>query len=275
MKQDELQKVLKNHILWLKGKGGEKADLSYTKLSGANLRGANLSGANLRYAKLSDAYLSDANLYGANLYGAKLSYTNLSGANLSGANLRYANLSGANLRYANLSDANLSDANLRYANLRYANLRGANLSGANLRYANLSDANLSDAYLSDANLSYTNLSGADIENVQYDESTAFFALQCPEEGSFVGWKKCQGDVLVKLLIPEDAKRSSATSRKCRASKVVVLEVIGANEGLSQRDTGFVYEVGKEVVADSFDDDRWHECSNGIHFFITRKEAQNY
>ena len=240
MKQDELQKVLKNHILWLNGKGGEKADLSYTKLSGANLRGANLSGANLSYADLSDAYLSDANLYGAKLSGAKLSYTNLSGANLSGANLSGANLSGANLRYANLSYANLSDANLRYAKL-----------------------------------SYTNLSGADIENVQYDESTAFFALQCPEEGSFVGWKKCQGDVLVKLLIPEDAKRSSATSRKCRASKVVVLEVIGANEGLSQRDTGFVYEVGKEVVADSFDDDRWHECSNGIHFFITRKEAQNY
>ena len=36
----------------------------------------------------------------------------------------------------------------------------------------------------------------------------------------------------------------------------------------------MYEVGKEVVADSFDDDRWNECSHGIHFFITRNEAEN-
>ena len=215
MKQDELQKVLENHILWLYGRGGERADLS-----GVDLRDADLSHANLRYADLRYA-------------------------DLRVANLRVVNLSYANLSYANISDANISDANLRGADLRGADLRGADLSGA------------------------------DIENVQYDESTAFFALQCPEEGSFVGWKKCQDNVLVKLFIPEDAKRSSATSRKCRASKAVVLEVIGANEGLSQHDTDFVYEVGKEVVADSFDDDRWNKCSHGIHFFITRKEAQNY
>ena len=200
MKQDELQKVLENHKLWLNGEGGERADLR-------------------------------------------------------GVDLRYIALHYADLRHADLSDANLSDANLSHANL--------------------SDANLSHANLRGANLSHANLRHADIENVQYDEITAFFALQCPEEGSFVGWKKCRADVLVKLFIPEDAKRSSATSRKCRASKAVVLEVIGANEGLSHRDTDFVYEVGKEVVADSFDDDRWNECSHGIHFFITRKEAQDY
>jgi hypothetical protein len=111
--------------------------------------------------------------------------------------------------------------------------------------------------------------------VAYDEFTTFFALQCPEEGSFVGWKKCRNNVIVKLLIPEDAKRSSATSRKCRASKAVVLEVIGAEKALSRYDGTFVYEVGKEVVANGFDDDRWNECSNGIHFFMTRAEAENY
>ena len=166
------------------------------------------------------------------------------------------------------------------ANLSYADLSGANLSGANLSYANLSNAdlsgaNLSDADLSGANLSYANLSGANLSDARYNENTAFFALQCPEEGSFVAWKKCKNNVVVKLLIPDDAKRSSATSRKCRASKAVVLEVIGAEKAISTNDASFVYEVGKEVVPDSFDDNRWNECSHGIHFFITRKEAENY
>ena len=100
-------------------------------------------------------------------------------------------------------------------------------------------------------------------------------MQCPEEGAFIAWKKCENNVIVKLLIPEDAKRSSATTRKCRASKAIVLEVIGAEKGVSYEDADFVYEVGKEMTPDSFDDDRWNECSHGIHFFITREEAEKY
>ena len=191
----------------------------------------------------------------ANLSGANLSYANLRGADLRGANIGGANLRGADLRGANLSHANIGGANLSYANLRGADLRGADFSGANLSYAHLR--------------------GTDLSDVEYNETTAFFALQCPEEGSFVGWKKCKNNVIVKLLIPEDAQRSSATSRRCRASKAIVLEVIGAEKAISTSDEDFVYEVGKEVVPDSFDDDRWKECSHGIHFFITRKEAEDY
>ena len=240
MKREDLQKILENHSLWLRDEGGERANLS-----GADLSGADLSGVNL---------------CGANLCGAYLRQADLSGANLSGADLRGADLSYANLRRADLSYANLGQADLSVANLSCANLRQANLSGTDL-----SRANLSGAYLS----------GADLREVSHNENTAFFALQCPEEGSFIAWKKCQNNVIVKLLIPEDAKRSSATSRKCRASKAIVLEVIGAEQAISTNDMSFVYEVGKEVVPDSFDDDRWNECSHGVHFFMTRKEAENY
>lgn len=191
------------------------------------------------------------------------------------ADLSYTDLRNADLSYANLRGANLSSANLSSANLSDADLRGANLNDANLSCANLYNANLSCANLGWANLCGADLCSADTSNVRYDQNTAFFALQCPEEGSFVAWKKCRGDVVVKLLIPEDAKRSSATTRKCRASKAIVLEVIGAEKGISHNDETFVYEVGKEVTPDSFDDDRWNECSNGIHFFITRGEAENY
>ena len=152
------------------------------------------------------------------------------------------------------------------ADLRYANLSGANLSGADLRYANLSGANLSGANLSD---------------VRHNESTGFYALQCPEAGSFIGWKKASGHI-VKLEITEDALRSSATTRKCRCSKARVLAIenydgtpSNYNAIQSNYDSMFVYEVGKVVSVDNFDPNRWHECAPGIHFFITRNEAVNY
>ena len=167
------------------------------------------------------------------------------------------------------------------ANLSGADLSGANLYGAILFGANLRGANLSEANLSGANLSEANLSGANLKGVLYDENTSFFALQCPEEGSFIGFKKAGGKI-VKLLIPEDTKRSSATSRKCRCSKAKVLsitELDGSDSGLesilSDYSAGFVYKVGEDVSVPDFDENRWDECSTGIHFFITRDEAVRY
>jgi len=80
---------------------------------------------------------------------------------------------------------------------------------------------------------------------------------------------------VKLLIPSKAKRSSASGRKCRAEYVKVLDVIGAKEGISKHDKTVKYVKGKIVKANKFDEDRWHECSSGIHFFITKQEAIDY
>ena len=222
-------------------------------------------------AKGNQNKLNEYDFYGANL----------SGANLRSANLRSADLSGANLRSADLSGANLSGADLSGANLRSANLSGANLSGANLRSANLRSANLRSADLSGANLSGANLSGADLLNVRYDECTGFFALVCPEEGSFIGYKKANGHI-VKLRITEDALRSSATSRKCRCSKAEVLSITtldGEDDGLtsipSNYDSNFIYRVGTTVEVEDFETDRWDECAAGIHFFITRQEAVQY
>ncbi len=191
-------------------------------------------------------------------------------ADLQDANLRGAYLQDANLRDANLQDAYLRGADLQDADLRGANLRDAYLRGANLRGANLQDANLRDANLRGANLQDADLRGADC-----------MQLQCPEEGSFIAFKKCREFKIVKLLIPEDAKRSSATSRKCRASKAVVLEITNLNrkikydDAISQHDLSFIYKVGETVEVDNFDDDRWNECAPGIHFFITRQEAIDY
>ena len=184
---------------------------------------------------------------------------------------------GANLSDADLSGANLSDAYLRGANLSDAYLRGANLSDADLSGANLSDAYLSGAYLSGAYLSGANLSDAYLSGAKY---IPFIPLACPSDGEFIGWKKVNNK-LVKLLITVDAIRSSATSNKCRCDKAKVLEITdldGSNPIASVTNYKYAetqYVVGEMVFPDSFDKDRWNECSNGIHFFINKQEAINY
>lgn len=145
-----------------------------------------------------------------------------------------------------------------------ADLSGANLSGANLSRANLSRANLSGA----------NLSEADLYGAKIDASAAARLSIVPETGAFEGWKKVRtatGTSIVRLLIPADARRSNATGRKCRASYAVVLE----GEGFSSRDGAVYYAPGKTVTPHEWCEDRWQECAGGIHFFITRIEAEEY
>jgi hypothetical protein len=237
-----------------------------TNLRDANLRDANLGGAYLGGAYLGGAYLGGANLGGAYLRDANLRDANLRDANLGGANLRDANLGGAYL-----GGAYLGGANLRDAYLGGAYLGGANLGGANLRDANLRDANLRDANLGGANLRDAYLGGAylgDVKNLR-------FSL-IPEEGAFVGWKKLSGGVIAKLEIPAEAKRTSTpVGRKNRAEFVKVIELFGASEGVSQHDGKTVYRAGEIVRPDSYNDDIRLECTNGIHFFITRQEAEEY
>ena len=138
-------------------------------------------------------------------------------------------LRGASLRSADLWDANLRDADLRGADLWSADLRGANLQDANLRGFSC----------------------------------------CPEAGSFVGWKRLRNNVIAKLLIPEEARRtSSLVGRKCRAEFVEVLE----GDGYDMHTGKLHYTPGKTVWPDSYDDDIRVECTHGIHFFITKQEA---
>ena len=211
MNQEELNKILKEHELWLiDEEGGKRADLSNTDLSGVNLRDVNL-----RYANLSNTNLRDANL-----------------------------------RYANLSNTDLSYTDLEYADLREADLRRARLIGANLK---------------------------DIKTNIY---TVGYTLACPETGSFIGYKKA-GGCIVKLLILEDSKRSSATTAKCRCDKAKVLDIENIETGKkvnkvnSNHDSNFIYKLGEIVSVNNFDNNRWNECSTGIHFFINKENAINY
>ena len=129
-----------------------------------------------------------------------------------------------------------------------------------------------------ANLYRANLSGANLSGAKHINAP----IVCPEEGSFIGFKKAANSYIIKLEIPEDALRCSATSRKCRCSKAKVVSItnidgtdVGITSVASNYDENFIYTIGETVSVSNFEPDRWKECAPGIHFFITRQEAVEY
>ena len=237
--QEELNTILKKHLDFLQGiAGGEQADLSGADLSGADLHGADLNHANLNHANLNHADLSYANLI----------YADLHGADLSGADLIYADLHGANLRGTNLNHADLHGANLYGADLRGADLYGANLIGANI----------TKTYLD--------------EKEQYRKGVI---LKKP----MMGYKKLADGSICVLSIPKGAIVFCINGSKCRTNKAKVLEGGGVsrydNEFTYEYDNEFTYEKGKSYEIEGFDLAYNEEYSTGIHFFKTRKEAEDY
>ena len=287
MNIEKLNKVLENHKHWLnkdcEGWENMRANLKRADLRGADLidanltrailRGANLTGAHLTRANLTRADLRGANFTGAILIRADLTSANIRGVNLTDADLIGADLTGADLTIADLRRAILTEANLRRADLIGADLIRADLRGANLTRADLRGANLIGVILIDSNLSGVYLRGA--KNIPY------IPYSCPDFGMFIGYKKASG-YIVELEIPADAKRLSATTRKCRCNKAKVLRILNFDRTIaditevkSSYDRSFIYKVGEVVSVENFDDNRWNECSTGIHFFINFQEAVNY
>ena len=244
MDEEVIRSIIEKHEKWLKDQdGGVRAVLYGADLCNADLCGADLCGAILSGADLRNAILSGADLHNANMVGA---------------DMRGVNLVGADLRHAYLCGIDLQDANLCGVDLRNADLRGADLGDANLCCADLRDANLGDA-----------------------KNVPFVPMACPDHGAFTAWKKAH-EYIVKLLIPEDARRSSAAGRKCRCDKAIVVaietvdgEPAELDEVASDYDFTFFYKVGETVTEPNFCEDRFQECAAGIHFFINRQEAVNY
>lgn len=137
---------------------------------------------------------------------------------------------------------------------------------------------LSGVNLSWADLSWADLSGVNLSRAKNSELALARTMIVPEEGEFIGYKKIctkEGKKVIKLLIPAEAKRVGGTAgRKCRAEFVKMLEDVS---GWSTYTESFEYEykAGDLVYPDKFDDRITEECTNGIHFFITKAEAEAY
>lgn len=201
-----------------------------------------------------------------------------------------ADFSNAFLYCVDLSGVNLSEACFRGATFWTVKFNGADLGGADFTGAHFITTDLSDADLYGAHLK-----GITVDKIFANENTKIFVpLYCPSSGSFVGWKKAfYADpnltdycptCIVKLLIPEDAKRSSAFSDKCRCDKAEILGAYDYDTGYPLKkkaiihsiyDTSFEYHIGDTITIPNFDDNRWDECSSGFHFFANEESAKNF
>lgn len=195
----------------------------------------------------------------------------LSAIDLTLSSFREVLLDGVNFSCASLENTLLDGCSMRNANCQNANLRTASMRGCDLTGADIRGADLFRAVLEYARLDY----------VISDEHTKWYRLHCPETGAFVAYKKCLNDRIVQLLVPADAKRTSATGPTCRCSKAKVLtiknfdETISYDEAWSTVDDNFVYRKGEWVEVKDFNEDRWMDSTTGIHFWMTRKEAMAY
>lgn len=210
----------------------------------------------LREIKICDMDLSGRDLSGVNFTKSALHNVILCGANMQGSVFQDALFKDCILRNADFSNASLVGTELRYADMTGCNLVGANLYCAVLEFALL-------------------------DRIRSDDTTKWFRMYCPETGPLLGYKKCVNDRLVQLLIPADAKRTSATRPSCRCSKAKVLTIKSFDysehftEAWSLVDENFVYRVGAWVEVKDFNEDRWMDSTTGIHFWMTRQEAKAY
>lgn len=186
------------------------------------------------------------------------------------------------------------DSSFECAKFSYCQMRGASFIDCNLKHADLDFADLTGSSFIRCDFEGATMRDTALEHACFQDCTniPYIPMSCPETGAFVAYKIGYGmtkDVLslrsemrvIKLEIPEDARRSSATGRKCRASKAKVLSiesVVGDQScdcARSSWDPDFIYKVGETYEIKHFDGNRFNECAPGIHFFLGRNEALRY
>ena len=135
--------------------------------------------------------------------------------------------------------------------------------------ADLTDADLTSANLIDTELEYANLTDAIID--EKEQCRKGIVLTEP----MIGYKKAYGGKIITLEIPIGAKVFSINGNKRRTNKAKVIDMQGETELCSIRDASFKYHVGDEIEIKDFDDRYNVECGAGVHFFLTREEAERF
>ena len=241
MEQEELKEAL-------------NGDFANMDLRGVDFKGQNLTGANFK---------------GADLEGACFIDTVLVSANFEGANLKKADFSCVNAWSANFNETNCKDTVFLSANLTEASFEGADLDGASFARANLTDANLQDT---------------NIVTTEFDNTVGVYPV-CPEEGEFTGWTLAEEfdgtEYLLRVSVPWTARRSSGTTRRCRAEALSVDEVISLD---TEKSYGFPYpyitlknrdfklRLGETSTDENFEVDRFKVSSTDLYFWISKEEA---
>ena len=104
----------------------------------------------------------------------------------------------------------------------------------------------------------------------------------------VGFSETGDIALIELDIPDDATRllygsnSLTQSGKCDFADVISITSMDSThewhkveKAYSAYDFNFIYKVGSRVYADSFVENRFDECTPGIHYFHCKGAAAAY
>lgn len=208
--------------------------------------------------------------------GCNFSYSFFTNCNFNDAGFTRCDMESIKFR-----DCNLNRLRILNSDCSFGRFINCDLTGANFRDTKLNNGCLQDSELQYASFDHYLMYNCDLRTTKnLSESTAAKLLVPPEKGRFIAYKKLASESIAMLEIPASAKRSSATTRKCRSSKARVLKIWDDNgklidQGYSRHDYDFIYRTGELVEVKDFDEDRWSECSTGIHFFLTKQEAIDY
>lgn len=306
----EFDRRMEEHAKWLKNKEeGQRADFSdvdlsemdlsgmdfsHAEMKGVNLRGANLTGANLSYANLWEAYLHNVDLTRATIEGTVFYNANLTLSKLNECKGDMARFTFVCMWDCEIKNASLMKANFLEAEICNCNFTGSNLEGACFACADFDDATFVNTRLCNAAFDFakrtywtdfanSDMTGLSTADVDFDSNNLkgvkglHMPMFCPEEGSFIAWKKCRDGKVVKLLIPENAERKGNTLYSCRASEAVVLDIYDregntVEEAISRCDKEFKYTKGATVVPNVINPERNGDVS-GIYFVLSRAEAE--
>lgn len=191
--------------------------------------------------------------------------------------------SGIDFQRRNFANQNFSNSVFDGANLRATGFYRTSFTNCKFSNTDIIRASFYECTFENCSFDNCNYANAEFRNC---DKVPDLPMACPRKGEFIAYKKCRFDyfmtspVIVKLLVPEDALRSSATSNKIRVSKAKVLDIRKLNGtkvdfAYSTFDPCFEYRVGKTVEVPDFDTNRYKQCAPGIHCFMTEEEALEY
>lgn len=277
--QEQFDDIIEKHLMWrVDLETGQRATLINCLLKNIHYKGSFPSGLALCFIinctfdsctfESCDicSNLTSSKFINCTFYNCGFSRTLLSGGEIEKTAFNTCNFTGVDLYNSETKNCTFENCYFGITNFSFSIIKGNTYIGTKF----------DDCYFTDSI----------IEGNTGDECFSTPSI-VPECGSFVGWKKCfisvsdKTPVIVKLEILEDSKRSSGTGRKCRCEKAKVISITSIDGETSYDvahsffDIGFAYRVGYTVKSDSFDDNRFESCSNGIHFFLTRQEAEDY
>lgn len=304
----EMTARIESHALWLKGDPSGKRlnasgeDLSCTIFTNCDFRKAIFNGTDFNHSwfvgcDFSNSFCVNSNFRNSGILLCFIRNGFLCNSEFESALIHESEFLGTDITGASFKNARIEECMLKKIQSRDIDLSGTYFDSTTVKNCQLTNVNFNDSYIFESSfINNTFVSPTFFfekekvcdPNVFYKSSfinptgNMIVPFICPESGPFIGFKRARHNKVVVLEIPAHAKRSSALSRKCRCSEAKVVDILdydgnsnAADSVESIRDPEFVYKIGETVKVDNFCGDRWNECSEGIHFFMSFKEATHY